>query len=77
MADGIAPMIRLENMTMPDDLLHELSKDKKSHVFFESLNRVNKYSIVWRLQTAKNTVTREKRLKAILEMLAKGEKFHP
>lgn len=65
------------NMIMPDDLLHELSKDKKSHAFFESLNRENKYSIVWRLQTAKNIVTREKRLKVIMEMLAKGEKFHP
>ncbi len=65
------------NITIPNDLLLELSKDKKAFDFFESLNRTNKYSIAWRLQTAKNDVTRGKRLKVILEMLAKGEKFHP
>jgi uncharacterized protein YdeI (YjbR/CyaY-like superfamily) len=34
------------------------------------------YSIAWRLQTAKKPETRERRMKAILAMLAKGEKFH-
>jgi uncharacterized protein YdeI (YjbR/CyaY-like superfamily) len=31
---------------------------------------------VYRLQTAKKPETREKRMKMILEMLRKGEKFH-
>ncbi|PIQ34786.1 MAG: hypothetical protein COW63_03325 [Bacteroidetes bacterium CG18_big_fil_WC_8_21_14_2_50_41_14] len=30
----------------------------------------------WRLQTAKKPETREKRMKMILEMLAREEKFH-
>jgi Bacteriocin-protection, YdeI or OmpD-Associated len=34
------------------------------------------YSIAWRLQTARKPETRERRMKAILEMMAKGEKFH-
>ncbi len=64
------------NMTVPDDFLRELSKNKTSLAFFERLNKSNKYAVTWRLQTAKKPETREKRMKAILEMLARGEKFH-
>lgn len=64
------------NMAVPDDFLNELSKDKKATAFFETLNKSNKYAITWRLQTAKKAETREKRIKTILEMLQRGEKFH-
>jgi uncharacterized protein YdeI (YjbR/CyaY-like superfamily) len=64
------------NMTVPEDFLRELSKDKKAFAFFEALNKTNTYAIVWRLQTAKKPETREKRMKIILEMLSRGEKFH-
>jgi uncharacterized protein YdeI (YjbR/CyaY-like superfamily) len=65
------------NMTVPADFLNELAKNKKAEAFFKTLNKTNVYSIVWRLQTAKKTETRNKRMKAILEMLKKEEKFHP
>lgn len=64
------------NMKVPEDLLKALEKNKKAKVFFESLNKANKYAINWRLQTAKKPETRAKRMKRILEMLKKGEKFH-
>jgi len=64
-------------MTIPDDLLLELSKEPASLTFFESLDRVNKYAITWRLQSAGKTEIRDKRLKSILKMMAKGEKYHP
>jgi uncharacterized protein YdeI (YjbR/CyaY-like superfamily) len=64
------------SMVIPEDFLSELSKDKKALAFFETLNKTNTYAIVWRLQTAKRPETREKRKKLILEMLARGEKFH-
>jgi len=64
------------SMSMPDDFLSELSKEKKALIFYESLNKANKYAIAWRIQTAKRPETREKRMKEILEMLARGEKFH-
>jgi uncharacterized protein YdeI (YjbR/CyaY-like superfamily) len=63
-------------MNIPADFMKELSKNKNAKTFFESLNRANKYSITWRLQTAKKPETREKRKKLILEMLSKGQKFH-
>ena len=65
------------DMTVPDYLLDELKNDPKSLAFFESLDKVNTYAIVWRLQSAKNPETRAKRMKVVLEMLAKGEKIHP
>ncbi len=63
-------------MKVPDDFLKALSKNKKALAFFNSLSKTNTYAIEWRLQTAKKPETRQKRMKAILEMLKKGEKFH-
>ena len=62
--------------TVPKDFLDQLGKNKKAKAFLETLNKTNLYSIAWRLQTAKKPETRERRMKAILAMLAKGEKFH-
>lgn len=64
------------NMVVPEDFIQELAKNKKALEFFESLNKVNKYSIVWRLQTAKTNEIRDKRIKEILSMMEKEEKFH-
>ena len=64
------------NAAVPNDFLKELAKDKKAKAFFETLNKTNLYSIAYRLQTAKKPETREKRMRAIIEMLARGEKFH-
>ena len=61
---------------IPEDFLKALRRSKKAETFFKSLNKANLYSIAYRLQTAKTPETREKRMKIILEMMAKGEKFH-
>lgn len=63
-------------MTIPEDFLKVLSKNKKAETFFKTLNKTNIYSIGFQLQTAKKQETREKRMKAIIEKLAMGEKFH-
>ena len=62
-------------MTIPEDFLKELRKNKKAEEFFKSLNKTNLFSIGFRLQTAKKQETREKRMKEIIEKLAKGEKL--
>ncbi|MCI0538002.1 MAG: YdeI/OmpD-associated family protein [Verrucomicrobiales bacterium] len=61
---------------IPKDFLEELSENKKAKAFFATLNKANLYSIAWRLQTAKKPETRERRMEAIPEMLAKGKRFH-
>jgi uncharacterized protein YdeI (YjbR/CyaY-like superfamily) len=63
-------------MTIPDDFLEELGKNKKAAANFTGLNKTNLFFIGFRLQTAKKQETREKRMKEIIEMLSKGEKFH-
>ena len=63
-------------VVIPKDFLDQLCKNKKAKAFFATLNKTNLYSIAWRLQTARKSETRERRMKAILGMMAKGEKFH-
>lgn len=64
------------NMTLPDDFLNELAKNKKALAFYETLNKANKYAIFFRLQTAKKPETRQKRLITILDKLSTEKKFH-
>lgn len=63
-------------MKIPGDFIKEISKIPKAYAFFETLNKTNKYSIVWRLQTAKKPVTRKRRMEAIIKMMEEGKKFH-
>jgi uncharacterized protein YdeI (YjbR/CyaY-like superfamily) len=65
-----------KDMQLPDDFMKALAKNKKAKAFFETLNKTNNYAIGWRLQTAKKPETKEKRIKAIVEMLSKQQKFH-
>ncbi|MFO7526551.1 MAG: YdeI/OmpD-associated family protein [Ignavibacteriaceae bacterium] len=64
------------NMKIPDDFIEKLSKKPNALAFFKTLNKTNTFSIIWRLQTAKKPETRERRMKAIIEMLGQGKKFH-
>jgi uncharacterized protein YdeI (YjbR/CyaY-like superfamily) len=64
------------NAAVPDDFLKELGRNKKANAFFQTLNKTNIYSIAYRLQTAKKPETRKKRMQAIIDKLARGEKFH-
>lgn len=61
----------------PDYFLKELEKNKKAKAFFATLNKQNRFAIIYRLQTAVKPETRAKRMAMILVMLSKGEKFHP
>ena len=63
-------------MTIPEDFLKELRKSKKAKATFMTLNKTNLFFIGFRLQTAKKQETRDRRMKVIIEMLEKGEKFH-
>ena len=60
----------------PEDFLEALAANDDARIFFERLDRPNVYAILYRIQTAKKPETREKRMKAILAMLARGESFH-
>jgi uncharacterized protein YdeI (YjbR/CyaY-like superfamily) len=64
------------NATVPPEFVKELARNAKAKQFYATLNKTNLYSIAYRLQTAKRQETKNKRIKLIIEMLARGEKFH-
>ena len=64
------------NATLPPEFIKELARNAKAKQFYATLNKANLYSIAYRLQTAKRPETKIKRIKLIIEMLARGEKFH-
>lgn len=64
------------NATVPPEFLKELARNAKAKQFYATLDKANLYSIAYRLQTAKRPETKIKRINLIIEMLARGEKFH-
>jgi uncharacterized protein YdeI (YjbR/CyaY-like superfamily) len=62
--------------TVPEDLRHELDRNKAAAEFFATLDSANRYAILYRLQEAKKPETREKRLRRFIAMLERGEKIH-
>jgi uncharacterized protein YdeI (YjbR/CyaY-like superfamily) len=64
-------------ITVPADFQSELDKNPQAMEFFNTLNSVNRYAILYRIQTAKETETRLARIRQFIEMLSKSQKIHP
>ena len=64
-------------ITVPDDFQRELNNNPKAKEFFATLNSVNRYAILFRIQTAKKAETRSARIQKFIEMLANKQKLHP
>ena len=60
----------------PDDFERALARNKKAREFFATLSSANRYAILYRIQDAKRPETRARRITQLVEMLARGEKFH-
>lgn len=65
-----------KNTKIPDDLQAELDKNPEAAEFFSSLKSVNRYAIIYRLQTARTPELRASRLAGFIEMLNKKEKIY-
>ncbi len=65
-----------KNISIPDDFHSALDKNKKAKAFFETLKSAERYSFLFRIQTAKKAETRAKRIQQFIEMLERNEKFH-
>ena len=61
----------------PVDFLQALKKSHTAEAFFATLDNVNRYAILFRLQTAKLASTRKSRIEKFVRMLENGEKIHP
>jgi uncharacterized protein YdeI (YjbR/CyaY-like superfamily) len=62
---------------VPDDLRAALARNKKAGKFFETLNRINRYAILYRVHNARKPETRIARIEKFVAMLAAGETIHP
>jgi uncharacterized protein YdeI (YjbR/CyaY-like superfamily) len=63
--------------TVPGDLQVALDASPRAAAFFKTLDRANRYAILWRIQTVKKAETRARKIEQFVEMLEKKEKIHP
>jgi uncharacterized protein YdeI (YjbR/CyaY-like superfamily) len=63
-------------LTTDTDFEKALNKNPRAKKFFKTISAANRYAILWRIQTAKRTETRESRIRQYVEMLEKGETHH-
>lgn len=63
--------------SVPADLQAELDANPTAKAFFSTLDGANRYSILFRIQTAKKPETRAKKIAALVAMLEKNAKIHP
>jgi uncharacterized protein YdeI (YjbR/CyaY-like superfamily) len=61
----------------PADLLEALAARPAAREVFETLNRTNRYAILYRIQDAKRPETRARRIAKFVDMLERGEKLYP
>ncbi len=62
--------------TVPSDFQAALDGNPEASAFFATLNSVNRYAILFRIETAKKPETRAKRIQEFIRMLERHEKLH-
>ena len=65
------------SISVPDDLASALATNQEAAAMFERLSSQNRYSVLYRITTAKRPETRQRRIEQFVEMLARGETVHP
>jgi uncharacterized protein YdeI (YjbR/CyaY-like superfamily) len=64
------------NAEVPEDLQKALDASPKAAEFFATLNRSNRFAILYQLEDAKKPETRTRRLQKFVAMLERGEKLY-
>jgi uncharacterized protein YdeI (YjbR/CyaY-like superfamily) len=62
---------------VPEDLANALAASPSARATFLKLTSANRYSILYRIESAKKIETRARRIEQFVEMLARGETIHP
>jgi len=63
--------------TVPDDLRQALDQDEEAAAFFATLDRGNRYAILYRIHEAKKPETRAARIAKFVAMLQVHQTVHP
>jgi uncharacterized protein YdeI (YjbR/CyaY-like superfamily) len=61
---------------VPTDLQAALDASPRAREFFQSLDRANRYAVLFRIQTAKKAVTRAAKIRQLVEMLERNQRIH-
>ena len=64
-------------MEIPAELASALAAEPKAQAMFDILTRQNRYAIVYRIDGAKRSDTRARRVEQFVAMLARGETLYP
>ena len=64
-------------MEVPSDLAAALKATPPAKAMFARLSSANRYSVLYRVTTAKRAETRQRRIEQFVAMLARGETIHP
>jgi uncharacterized protein YdeI (YjbR/CyaY-like superfamily) len=62
---------------VPDDLKRALAADPRAADAFARLDKASRYSVLYRVTTARRPDTRARRIERLVEMLARGQVIHP
>lgn len=62
--------------TVPDDLQAALAANPEAKRFFETLDKPNRYAILWRIQTVKRAETRARKIEQFVAMLERHQRIH-
>ncbi|WP_245995853.1 YdeI/OmpD-associated family protein [Paenibacillus taihuensis] len=62
--------------SLPEDFALELERNAQAKAFYDTLDRQNKYAILFRIHNVKKQETREKRIRQFIEMLENGDKIY-
>jgi uncharacterized protein YdeI (YjbR/CyaY-like superfamily) len=63
--------------TVPGDLQRALDANERARAFFATLDRANRFAIIYRVQDAKRPETRARRIEQFVAMLGEGKKIYP
>lgn len=64
-------------MDVPDDLRDALATNDRARAFFETIDRANRYAVLYRIADAKKPATRRARIEKFVAMLEEHRTLHP
>ncbi|SRR5579864_1105377 len=62
--------------TVPPDFQAALDANPQAREFFGSLDRANRYAVLFRIQTVKKAETRARKIQEFIQMLKRQERIH-
>jgi len=62
--------------TVPSDFQAALDANPRAKAFFKTLDRANRYAVLWRIQTVRKAENRTRKIEQLIGMLEREEKIH-